>query len=101
MVYVIYNDSTKEIYTASVKDDTVVPSGYTKVEEAGDSLESLGLDDNVCNYKYIDNDFVLNQDKIDADAAAAEQQATDAASANTKLIDLGLTQDEIDALKQS
>ena len=42
--------------------------------------------------------FTKNINKRNADAAAKEQKAIKKASGNQKLLDLGLTQDEIDAL---
>lgn len=98
MLYVIYNDTTKAVYTASEKDDTVVPTGHTKVEIAG-GFAGQSLTSNITNYDYIDSALEINQDRIDAQVTEEEQVATDKASANTKLLDLGLTQDEIDALK--
>ena len=65
-VIVIYDSATNDILTVSEKDDTIVPDGYKKVVLDG-KIKNLGLSKNPVDYKYIDGDFILNNDKINAD----------------------------------
>jgi hypothetical protein len=70
-IIVIYEKNTGEIYTVSSKDDTVVPNGYEKKTIKGDLSDFT--DDNPVNYKFKDNKFIKNIDKIDREARAKEE----------------------------
>lgn len=62
-VFVIYESTSKEVYSVSEKDDTVLPDGHDKKMLLG-TIEQLGLEENPTNYTYKSNKFILNSKKI-------------------------------------
>ena len=62
-VYVIFDIDTTEVYSISQNNDTVIPDGMEIVLLKG-SIKGLGLKKNPVLYKYIDGDFILNNEKI-------------------------------------
>lgn len=70
-LYLIINSQSKEIFTASEKNDTVIPQGCELVTLPG-GFANYDLADNPINYKYQGGKFKLNQAKIDADTQAQE-----------------------------
>jgi hypothetical protein len=62
-LYVIYDKTTKEVYSVSEKDDTTVPANYEKKIMKGNLSDFT--DENPTNYKLSNNKFVKNIDKID------------------------------------
>ena len=89
-VYVLFNSADKSIYTVSEGDDTVLPKGVEKVVLSG-TIEQLGLSKNPTKYNYIDGEFIINNDKINADIIAAQDAsdyADDMALINKKMKEL-------------
>ena len=82
-VYLIVDKTTKEIYTASEKDDTAIPAGKEKVVLSG-GFANYELKDNPTNYFYKNNKFILNTEKINAEAEA-EKLAADKAIEEVKI----------------
>lgn len=98
-VYII-TDQSGSVYTASEKDDTVVPQGYTKTVIKG-KLTELDVSRPVTDYKYSGKKFTIDTDKVkakEADDAAKQEKADAKASAINKLKATGLTEAEIQAL---
>lgn len=81
-VYVVYNDSTKEVLSISPVDDAVVPAGYSK-KALDISIDQVRLDQSLSYYKFQNNRFVLDTNKAaieegrraDLQEAAAERRA--------------------------
>lgn len=68
-VYIIYDTASGDIYSVSEKDDTVIPEGM-KLETLAGSIKGLGLVQNPVYYKFIDEDFILNSEKINEEYQA-------------------------------
>lgn len=93
---VIYDKSSKEIYTVSSYDDTVVPEGHEKVTIPG-KIGDYDFIENPTNMKFISDKFIVNTKKIDK-----EYKAKKAAAEKTKeeeLINKRIRKIAIDQLK--
>lgn len=92
---VIYNKSTKEVYSVSEKDDTIIPEGYEKVVTSGNLSDFT--DENPLNYKFVNKKFVKDIDKI----SKQEQKKTEdkEKSDEEKLIQDRIEKIAIDQLK--
>ena len=94
--YLIYDNSSLEIVSLSSQDDAVLPEGCTK-KVLTDDMEDIPLSYQPRYYKYVNNRFVVNVQKLSAEENAkiiAEETA-----AEQKLIDEKLKDLAIDALK--
>ncbi len=70
---VIFDETTREVYTVSDKDDTVVPSGMGKEILAG-SVKDYKFSESATNYKYVkEGKFIKNLDKIEAEYRKIEK----------------------------
>jgi len=89
---VIYDKTTKEVYTVSEKEDTIVPVNCEKKIVTG--FLSDFTDENPTNYKFVGNKFVKNISKISAQEQAKIEQEERQAEEK-------LTQDQVraDAIK--
>jgi hypothetical protein len=94
-VVVIYNKDTKEIMTASSKDDTVVPAGYEKKILAGNLSDFTS--ENPTNYKLNGTKFIKNIDKIDKQEQEKIKQEENIAT--EKLIQAKIREQAIAELK--
>ena len=92
---VIYDKTTKAVYTASEKDDTVVPENCDKKIVSG-SLKEF-TDENPTNYKLSGTKFVKDIAKIDAQEQ--EKILLEQKAAEEKLIQDKIRQQAIDTLK--
>jgi len=61
-MFLIYNNTTQDIYTVSNKDDTIVPSDHTKVELIND-IESQKFPAHPCYCQFIDGKITLDHQK--------------------------------------
>ena len=77
---IIYDNDTKDIYTVSEKDDTIVPEGMTKEVISGD-LSTYALTENPTNCKFINKRFIVNSEKIN-EIYQAQQEAQEIAEEN-------------------
>lgn len=62
-VFVLYNNTTKEVLSISAEDDAVVPSGYTKTVLSG-KLSDYPMEYNNQDYLFVNKRFVVNMKKI-------------------------------------
>ena len=69
-VFLIYDTSTKEVYSASEKNDTLIPDGNEIIKLKG-TIKGLGLSKNLVYYKYLDGEFIVNNKKINDEYQAA------------------------------
>ena len=60
---VIYDSDTKEVYTTSSYDDTLVPDGYEKAELKG-KIKDWDFPENPTNCFFKDGRFVVNTKKL-------------------------------------
>ena len=104
-VYVITSPDSS-VYSISEEDDAVVPAGYIKDVIKDKSIQSLSLGNNSSLYTYSGKKFTLDGEKVammnkkTQDAAIAiEADKLAEQSAKDKLRALGLTQNEISALR--
>ena len=95
-VYLVIDKSTKEIITASEKNDTIISSGQEVVILPG-KFENIELAAPITDYKYQGKKFVLNQAKIDADNT--KKNEADEKANEKKLIDDKIQKIAVDALK--
>jgi hypothetical protein len=95
-VYLIFDTATKSVYTISEKDDTSLPQGTEKVVLPG-TIEQLGLTEHPSMYKFKNNKFINDSDKISNDELAKEK--TKNKLDNDKLIAGKLRQMAITTLK--
>lgn len=95
--YVLYNNTTKEVYSISNEDDAVMPQGYAKVV-IKENMKDLDLDYPADCYKWQNNRFVSNTKKLDA-LAQKEELARNKAE-EEKLIQKKLKKIAIDKLKE-
>lgn len=65
-IYLVIDKTSKQIITASEKNDTVITDGQEIVVLPG-KFENIELAQPITDYKYQGKRFVLNQTKIDAD----------------------------------
>jgi hypothetical protein len=63
-MFVIYNNTSKEVYSVGDKDDTVIPEGYSLVEVEG-QIGTYKFPSHPCNCYFKDSTFVVNQNKLD------------------------------------
>lgn len=94
-VYLIFDKKGKEVYSVSGQNDTVVPEGKELVVLKG-TIDKLGLERNPVYYKFIDGDFILNNDKINADYQMVQDLI--AKEKDMKLIDAKVKEMAYDAL---
>lgn len=95
-VYLIKDSATNEVYTVSQKDDTVTPDGMELIVLEG-TIVALGLSKNPIYYKYIDDNFILNNEKINEEYQAG-LDAVDLAE-DMELINKKMKEIAFDALK--
>lgn len=103
-VFVIYNSSTKDVVSISKRDDAVVPSGCEKHILTG-NIEDYQLENDAKYYRFVNKRFVLNSKKISDEEKAKEdavqkdlERVELKRTAVSKLVGLGLTNDEVKAL---
>ena len=72
-VYIIFDSESKSIYSVSQQDDTAIPKGKELKIIAG-SIKGLGLAKNPIYYNYLDGEFILNNEKINADFQAKKDR---------------------------
>lgn len=104
-VYVVTNQSGN-VYAISNQPDIIVPSTYTQTILKGQDISNLPITGSPQLYNFINGAFVLNATAVQAQQA---QQTVEIAaksvrqahhdSAISKLKGLGLTDDEIEALR--
>ena len=81
--YLIYNTTTKEVYSLSNEDDAVMPqSGYKKVI-LKDDLTDIQLEYSAEYYKYLNNKFVKNISKISSEE---EQRVSNEEKENEEIL---------------
>lgn len=104
-VYVIYKTGTNEVASVQDDDSAVLEDGYTKKIIKGKSTADYPLEYSPGYYKFIDNKFVVNVQKISDEENAkieaqekAEKEKTDKETAKTKLMNLEFTEDEADVI---
>jgi len=91
-IVVIYDKTTKEIYTASDKDDTIVPEGCEKKILPG-SITDFTTEPPT-NYKLSGSKFIKDIDKIskgEEDKKKAEEIAAEQKMINDKLQQIAIT----------
>lgn len=105
-VYVI-TAPDKSVYSISEQNDAVIPDGYKKNIVKNKFIKDFPLDGDEKMYDFNGTKFTLNAKKVtdknkqDQDLIIANQKAVaDKQSAVAKLKALGLTDDEINALKK-
>ena len=72
-VYVLYDPVTNEIKSAIHKDDAVLEPGWEKVILPG-KLKDYGLTKHPKYYKFIDGDFIQDNDKITKENEGKKKQ---------------------------
>ena len=72
-IFVIYKNDTKEVYTASEKDDCLVSSGHTKVILKG-GFSDYEFQYPLTNYKWQNNKLVVNTAKISQEEQKKQEQ---------------------------
>lgn len=95
-VYIVIDKNSRQIITASEKNDTVLSDNQVLITLKGE-LKNIELNAPITDYKYT-NKFVLNQAKIDAEEQAKEKVSQDKKKLEDKLKALGFTDDEIKVL---
>jgi tRNA C32,U32 (ribose-2'-O)-methylase TrmJ len=95
-MYVLLDKQTKEVLSASEKNDTVPAEGQEIAKVKG-SLADF-IDDNPVNYKYTGNKFVRNIKKISERAQAEESEKE--RIQEEKLIESEIRAQAIKALKE-
>ncbi len=79
-MYIIYDGETKEVHTMSPKNDTLPPPGHMLKELPGGWSNYDFGERNPCDYKYVNDGFVLDVAKIsnqELEAQAAQEIATE------------------------
>ena len=101
----VIHDSSNKVISISSQDDAQLESGQTKLIIQG-SRQSLGLDLDADMYKVVGNTIAVDGARMAEEAQKEQdevdrknQKVADRASATAKLIVLGLTNAEIDALR--
>lgn len=102
---IVISDSKGNIYTISEKDDTVVPDGFSKSIISGKTINDLGLIHAPDMYSFSNGKIKLDNKKIadkvakeEADAVKQAEKEAKKEVARLKLKDLGLEEEEINAL---
>lgn len=72
-VYVIYDPETREVVSAINKDNAVLEEGLEKAVLPG-KLKDYGLKKHPTYYKFIDGDFIQNNDKISEENYKMDKQ---------------------------
>lgn len=71
-VYLIINSQTKDVYTASEKNDTIIPEGHELIILQGKLSD---YPEPLTNYQYKNKKFILNQEKVDKENKHKEEEA--------------------------
>jgi hypothetical protein len=96
-IFVIYKNDTKKVYTASEKDDCLVPTGHTKVILKG-GFSDYDFQYPLTDYKWQNNKLVVNTKKINDEEQKKQEQAEK--DSEEKIIQDRITQIAVEELKK-